>query len=255
MTGSRRGARETAAGQLGLFGAQEAVVVRRSARARRLALRVFPHGLVEVVVPPRTAQRHVDEFVRSQAAWIAEARRQLAGNQSASGLDPPAGFSLPALGESWEVRYLAGERRLTERATGGGGRLALAGPADPDWQRGALRDWLKTRARERLLPWLEAVSRQIGLRYSGATVRRQRSRWGSCSADRRISLNCALLFLDPRLVRYLFVHELCHTRHLNHSTAFWRLVRRIEPDFQRLEARLTDAWRAVPAWVTYDPPT
>jgi hypothetical protein len=63
-----------------------------------------------------------------------------------------------------------------------------------------------------------------------------------------------LLFLDPPLVRYLFVHELCHTRHLNHSTAFWRLVQRIEPDFQRLEARLTDAWRAVPAWVTYDPP-
>lgn len=254
MTGSRRGARETAAGQLGLFGAREAVIVRRNPRARRLAVRVFPHGLVEVVVPPRTAQRHVDEFVRSQAAWIADARRQLARSQPLPGLDPPAAVPLPAVGESWQVRYVAGPGRLTAHGAVRGGRLVLAGPADPDWHRRALRDWLKERARQALLPWLATVSREAGLHYAAATVRRQRSRWGSCSADRRISLNCALLFLDPPLVRYLFVHELCHTRHLNHSAAFWRLVGRLEPDFRHLEAQLSDAWRAVPAWVTYDPP-
>ena len=69
-----------------------------ASRAGRRAVRVFPHGLVEVVVPPRTAQRHVDEFVRSQAAWIAEARRQL--DELASKATSARGFVIEVAGRA-----------------------------------------------------------------------------------------------------------------------------------------------------------
>ena len=60
----------------------------------------------------------------------------------------------------------------------------------------------------------------------------QRTRWGSCSNSGTISLNAALLFLEPPLVRYLFIHELCHLIALNHSRRFWAAVARYEPDYR-----------------------
>jgi predicted metal-dependent hydrolase len=240
-------------GQLALFGAEEAVVVRRSARARRLALRVFPHGAVEVVAPLRAGKGSIEQFIRSNAGWIAKVRGELRALHGDAGFAPPGEIRLAALDECWQVEYLPGNGHMRALPETGGGRLLLTGPEHAQWRRQRLRAWLMARARATLLPWLESVSRDVGLEYTGVTVRRQRSRWGSCSARRTISLNCALLFLEPALVRHLFLHELAHTRHLNHSCAFWRLVARLEPDFESLERRLSASWCSVPAWVSYDP--
>ena len=239
--------------QLKLFGDGDAIVIRRSARARRLGLRVFPHGVVEVVAPLRAGQRSIDHFLRSNASWIARTRERFRLLQGEAGFEPPAQIALAALDERWEVEYASGNSHLQVLPGSCGGRLVLSGESDPQWRRQRLRQWLMARARQRLLPWLAEVSAATGLDYAGATIRRQRSRWGSCSARHTISLNCALLVLEPALVRQLFVHELAHTRHLNHSPAFWKLVARLEPDFESLEQRLRDAWRSVPAWVSYDP--
>ena len=112
----------------------------------------------------------------------------------------------------------------------------------------ALRGWMQGYARQRLLPWLQAVSEECRLPFARATVRAQKTRWGSCTARGHISLNRHLLFLQPQLVRYLFIHELCHTVHLNHSQRYWSLVRRYEPDYAVREAELRQAARHVPLW-------
>ena len=69
-----------------------------------------------------------------------------------------------------------------------------------------------------------------------------------CIADyRTISLNVRLLFLPEPLVRYVLLHELAHTQKMNHSSFFWAIVQTLEPDYQRLDAELRSAWRAIPA--------
>lgn len=239
--------------QLALFGAEAAVVVRRSARARRLSLRVFPHGLVEVVAPQRAAERSIRRFVSDHEAWIQRARREFGVSPQAGMAGPPDELRLAAVGEVWEVTYAEGNRRLRATPRPGGGAIQLTGPADPAWRVRQLRRWLQQRGRLALGPWLTQVGQETGLAYRGITVRRQRSRWGSCSARHDISLNCALLFLEPHLVRHVLVHELAHTRHLNHGPAFWRLVARLAPDFEAAERALRGAWRSVPAWVNHDP--
>lgn len=239
--------------QLALFGAEAAVVVRRSARARRLSLRVFPHGLVEVVAPQRAAERSIRRFVSDHQAWIQRARREFATSPQACMTGPPASLGLAASGEFWQVEYCEGARRLRSIPGPGGGHVQLAGPADPLWRVQQLRRWLQQRGRIVLAPWLAEVGRETGLTYRNVTVRRQRTRWGSCTARHDISLNCALLFLEPALVRHVLVHELAHTRHLNHGPAFWRLVARLAPDFKAAERELRDAWRSVPPWVHHDP--
>jgi predicted metal-dependent hydrolase len=83
-----------------------------------------------------------------------------------------------------------------------------------------LQHWLKREARRHLPDWLALVAEDTGHRYQRVSVRLQRSRWGSCSSRGTISLNAKLLML-PRMRRYVLVHELCHTLHMNHSPAFW----------------------------------
>jgi hypothetical protein len=116
-----------------------------------------------------------------------------------------------------------------------------------------LQRWVIDRAHAVLVAWIEGLARETGLSFSRVQVRRQRTRWGSCSPGGTISLNCCLLFQSAAVVRYLLLHELCHIRHMNHSRRFWRLVARHEPNYRALDRVLTQGWRNVPAWMWESP--
>ena len=112
-----------------------------------------------------------------------------------------------------------------------------------------LKDWLRVKVREGLFPIAEKLAAKHHLKLGGLLVKSQRTRWASCSSLRNLSLNTKLLFLSPELVRYVVIHELCHTVHMNHSKEFWRLVASLEPDFKVLDQELRRAWKIVPRCV------
>ena len=222
--------------------------VRRSARARRLTVRVYPGGRVEVTVPAGVRAATVEDFVARHRAWIDARVAELRTHPQPQHEPLPASVFLQALDADWQVRYVArrrpGVRVVAERALEVYGDPLHAGGA-----RRMLRNWLTAEARAGLEPWLERLARECGLGYERLQLRRQRTRWGSCSRTGTISLNVCLLFQPPAVVRYLLVHELCHTRQMNHSARFWRLVGTHEPDYRVLDRELTRGWRHVPGWV------
>ncbi|MCX6360369.1 MAG: M48 family metallopeptidase [Armatimonadetes bacterium] len=92
----------------------------------------------------------------------------------------------------------------------------------------------------RALPIVTKRVRELNDLHFGATIRRvilrdQYSRWGSCSAAGTISLNFRLLFAPPSVLDAIIVHELAHTRHMNHSPQFWAVVRQAMPDYDAAE--------------------
>jgi len=99
-----------------------------------------------------------------------------------------------------------------------------------------------------LVPRLRAVSARTRLRYQRAFVKRQKTRWASCSKHQTISLNAKLLFLPPEIVEYVMVHELCHVAVMNHSREFWCLVERHCPDYRKRDYLLREMWKRVPRW-------
>jgi len=111
-----------------------------------------------------------------------------------------------------------------------------------------LQPWLRRVGTAHLDPWLGKVSRETGLGYQTLQVRGQKSRWGSCSSRGSISLNYKLLFLPCELVRYILIHELCHTVHPNHSPRYWNLVARFEPAYRDLDRAMRTARTHVPEW-------
>ncbi len=220
--------------------------------------------------------------------WIerASARVSAARPLPLPGVDTggPETILLPSIGEVWVVEYHRGDDRggrgddregrgddregrsddRENRSDGGrssarvvrlrqastGNRLVLSGETN---HRAAclalLRRWLRLKARRHLVRWLEDLAVELGMTFTRAAVRAQRTRWGSCSLRKSINLNVKLLFLPPELVRYVLVHELCHTVHPNHSPEFWRLVSRHEPGFRERRRVLRLAARYVPDWV------
>jgi hypothetical protein len=104
----------------------------------------------------------------------------------------------------------------------------------------------------RLEPRLEALAKSTGVAYERLSIRRQRSRWGSCSVRGTISLNACLLFQRPEVVDYLIVHELTHVQHMNHSKRFWQAVERNCPAWRALDRELLQGWRRVPRWIFAD---
>lgn len=242
--------------QLSLFDVRDASpapwTIRRSRRARRLTVRVFVTGRVEVVVPPRTSERAVREFVHRHRQWIETRRERARREQPSPESFPPASIALAAFDELWALRSVTGVAR-PRLATVSGSVLELRGAlTDVEAVRRLLRTWVVARATLRLGPWLAELARERGFQFSRMSVRRQRTRWGSCSARGTISLNGCLAFQRPAVVRYLLLHELAHTRHMNHSARFWHLVAEHEPDWRSLDRELLSGWRQVPAWMFAD---
>lgn len=222
--------------------------VRISRRARRMSMRVFPGGRVEVVVPPGAGVPAIERFVARHRDWAERRSRELVRLAPRAAERQPAHVEMDLLGRAWHVEYGHGRRVRTEEVAED--RLRVHAPSLTDRQVSqALVPWLTKLATRELRSRLDALSRQIDIDFARLSVRRQRTRWGSCSNKGTISLNVCLMFQRPEVVRYLMIHELCHRRHMNHSKRFWSLVASFEPDWKPLDVELLQGWRNVPAWV------
>jgi predicted metal-dependent hydrolase len=214
--------------------------LRVSPRARRVSLRIKPWVGLEVVVPKRFPQHRIERILQQHEPWI---RRQLARHAPSLATPPlPTRVSLRAIGRVWQVVIEDEARQLSERA----GKLVL--PRARAQAVDSLRGWVRRKARQHLPARLRELARAHGFGYERVSIRSQKSRWGSCSSRGTISLNDQLMFLPPDAVDYLLIHELCHTREMNHSPRFWALVESCCPEWRRLDAELSPGLERVPDW-------
>ena len=227
--------------------------LRESARARRLSIRVSPHAGVEVVMPRGTSVREAERLVRERRDWINRAVSRLEARGMARWRRPvsvPERIDFSAVGLSLPVQWRAANTpcvRLAGRQTEA--CVEIHSTAPDELPVAALHRWLLGQGRQHLVPWLETLARDRGLDYSRVRIAGQRTLWGSCSARGTISLNYRLLFLPPRLCRYVLVHELCHLLHRDHSRRFWHRLETLLPGALRLDNELRTAGALVPDWV------
>lgn len=224
--------------------------VRESSRARRLSIKVFPRGRVEVVVPKRTRPGTVREFVEAHKEWIDNARASFAAEHPPEPFALPEIVSLGGIERRFQVRYEPEPGASGVRYRKRGDIVVLSGRTnDEKLCVKALKRWLMSVAKTEYASRLQSLSVLTGNPYKNLHIRGQRTCWGSHSSSGTISLNYCLLFLDPEHLRYVMIHELCHARHMNHSRRFWNLVARFEPDYRRLDKDLNSCWKQIPTWV------
>jgi predicted metal-dependent hydrolase len=198
-----------------------AYTVRRSARARRVRVRVDPHAGVEVVLPARAPRREAAAAVVELRPWIE--RRLAAAAAARARLSQPAG-TVPYLGAALALRPEAGRTRVHRR-----GDALLVPAGDPG---AALERWYRRAARAEIAPRLDAAAAALSRPYAALTIRGQRTRWGSCSAAGAMSFNWRLLLAPEAVLDYVVWHEACHLVVMDHSRRFWALLERHVPAYR-----------------------
>jgi predicted metal-dependent hydrolase len=227
--------------------------VRRSAKSKSLRLKVTQEGLC-VVVPRGFDEDKIPAVLQRKKLWIADAMKRVGEAkrffEPESAKHLPERVTLTALGETWPVLYKENSIRkgLSLRVENGEIIISGAAVSREDAVR-KLKHWLRLRVREVLFPLAENLATKHRMKLGGLLVKSQRTRWASCSARGNLSLNTKLLFLPPDLVRYVLLHELCHTVHMNHSGDFWRLLASHETRYKLLDTSMRDAWKRVPQWM------
>lgn len=166
------------------------------------------------------------EFARAQEGWLRAALAKRRGPDLVG-----LGNTLPVEGRA--VLLAQGQGRAPRLE---GDSLFLPGDGAQAATRAAA--WLRALARDRLAEASDHYAGLLGRKVSRLTLRDTRSRWGSCSHDGALMYSWRLIMAPPSVLRYVAAHECAHLVEMNHSPAFWAVVSRLYPGWQRERAWL-----------------
>jgi predicted metal-dependent hydrolase len=204
------------------------VVIRRHATARRMILRLSPCGTqLQLTLPKRSSEKAGMDFIHKQQEWIARQLRKQQEHKTdhAQPLTPNSEILL--FGITCRLQHCAGQRGVVYN-----GETLMIGGTEQYFSR-RVKDWIIQEALTRFSKKTLALAKQIGKTPAAVTVRDTKTRWGSCSKTRRISLCWRLAFAPEAVASYVIAHEVAHLAHFNHSPAFWQVVATLDSSWQQ----------------------
>ena len=201
------------------------VTVKRSKRAKRVALRLDPvERVVNLVVPEKMSLKKAYFFAQEHEAWVKETLSKLATPVSFS-----HGVELPVFGDivTININHNPELKRTTLKQYDD---ILQVNTYQLD-ATNRITTHLKKLARSGLADMASEKAEIIGKEISSVSVRDTKSRWGSCSADSKISFSWRLIFAPYDAIDYVVAHEIAHLVHMDHSKDFWALCRSLSDNF------------------------
>jgi predicted metal-dependent hydrolase len=222
----------------------------RRARRRSIGFTVGPEGL-SVSAPRWVPMGEVESALQGKAPWILrklQEQQERARRQLAARVDWRDGAVLPFLGESvilvLDPRASGAVLHAADDTLPGVPRLTLhlglPHDAGAEQVRDAVQSWLQRQARRVFEERCAAFAERLGVRVRRLTLSSASTRWGSASVDGAIRLNWRLVHFAIPVIDYVVTHELAHLREMNHSPAFWDVVRSVLPRYELARAELRD---------------
>jgi predicted metal-dependent hydrolase len=205
------------------------VLLRRSAQARRLSLRISRlDGRATLTLPTRVPEREGMAFVRERESWL---RKHL------SAIEPemPVEIGATVLFEGADVPVIGGP---VKRATLKSGALMV--PDDPGKVGKRVAAFMKLRARDALADASDRYAAALGRPYNRISLRDTRSRWGSCSSAGDLMYSWRLIMAPRSVLEYVAAHEVAHLQHMDHSDRFWGVVNDLFPNHKACRKWLRD---------------
>lgn len=202
------------------------VVLTKRRGAKNIRLSVTSAGKVRVSMPPWSPYSAGIRFAKTRAEWL---EQQLSTHNSRFVENGDR------IGKSHRLEYqrTTGTKvssRVTATAVIIKSGLPLNTAAVQDKISAAAERALALEAKTLLPQRLDRLADKYGYSYNSLKIKKLTSRWGSCSSKKDISLSYFLMQLPWDLIDYVLVHELVHTRHMNHSQDFWAEMVSLIPD-------------------------
>ena len=194
-------------------------------RRKTLAITIDSFGRLVVRAPIHCSEARIFAFIQAKEGWILRKQAEKKG----------AGIQLPPENLNGYTFLLLGKQckiLLTTLETVGydGEKNILYLPEKNARER--LVKWLKTNAKRILTEVTARTARTMNTTYQSVSITSARGRWGSCSGTDAVHYSFRLLYAPKEVIEYVVVHELAHTKHKNHSKAFWSEVAAYVPDWK-----------------------
>ncbi len=218
----------------------------QSKRSKRVYLKMCRRHGLRVVVPRRFNQKEIPALIEKSRLWIEQMWLKI----QPVDISLPEELQLLAINQTWNIAYEVADRKNFNTKEIAHRQLKITG--DINQQLSVLivlKKWLKLQAQLYLTARLDELCEMTGLAYTALSIGNANTRWGSCSAKKKISLSLKLLFLPTAVVDYVLLHELCHTVHFNHSKSFWKLLSSFNSNHQELRKALKQYSALTPAWL------
>ncbi|MDT7834321.1 M48 family metallopeptidase [Aquabacterium sp. OR-4] len=215
----------------------------RRARRRSIGFVVGAEGL-SVSAPRWVGVGEVENALRAKAGWILRKlheQHERAQRVAASRVVWRDGATLPFLGETvivvLDARVTGAQLRTADDTLPGVPRLTLhvglPQSASENQVAEAVQSWLQRQARRVFEERCNHFAPLLRVRIKRLALSSASTRWGSASADGSVRLNWRLIHFALPVIDYVVTHELAHLREMNHSPAFWEVVRSVLPDYER----------------------
>ena len=201
------------------------LVVRDNVRAKRLVFRTKADAIY-ISIPLGVTMREVKEAIEKLRPRLLDSRQKL--------VRPLIDLNYRIETEYFKLSLVSGKReRFLAHSELGEMRIICPPTADftdsnlQDWLRKVIEEALRRNAKIILPPRLYMLSMQHNLPYKSVKINSSSGRWGSCSTRGNINLSYYLVLLPKHLIDYVLLHELAHTREMNHGKRFWALLDRM----------------------------
>jgi len=214
----------------------------RRARRRSIGFVVGADGL-SVSAPRWVGLPDIEGALREKSGWILRKlheQRERSRRLAQARIDWRDGVAVPFLGRPVTVHLDPRAPVASFDALGHRLHLALPQGAAPAQIRDAVQSWLQRQARRVFEERCRHFAERLGVRVRRLALSSAATRWGSASADGSIRLHWKLVHFALPVIDYVVTHELAHLREMNHSPAFWSVVRSVLPEFEQSRLILRD---------------
>jgi len=209
------------------------VQIERTNRKRTISLQVKDNKLI--VKAPRTATRKsLDDLIQRKQSWIKKRAILNFEEQNLKNREFINNEKFYFRGNEYRLSLILGRNKAVKIA---GGLLIVTYIDDQSILRSTIKslleEWYLKESTKILKARTEELAQQMSVQPSGITVKNYNSKWGSCSANNKISYNWRIIMAPDCIVDYLIIHELSHIIEPNHSKNFWQQVENYCEDFQK----------------------
>jgi predicted metal-dependent hydrolase len=207
------------------------VKLRRSARARRVNIRLKPFNGVELILPVHADEKDAITFLLSKKEWVKKTQKKISVREA----------KLTVFDENTDFRTRSFKLKIRKSKRSNIGislkdgvltitypeNLPVTHPGVQDGIRYGIEESMRLEAKAFLPGRLAWLAREHGFSFNNVTIKNLSSRWGSCSGKNNINLNLHIMRLPDELIDYILLHELCHTVEKNHGKNFWALLDKV----------------------------
>jgi predicted metal-dependent hydrolase len=205
------------------------IEIHTSKRARRLRLISGIHG-VRAVVPINYNANELENFIAKKRNWIIKTSEYYSRlkERCEIGREPNIIYFLGS-----KYRFNLVKDKQSSIIVSHNMRLITFHTTDKRVFRKQLQEWYRRETDAIISERLPIISQKLKLQYNRVTIKKQQSRWGSCSKKRNLNFNLLLSAAPLEVIDYVIIHELIHLIEFDHSKRFWQLVNELDPEYKK----------------------